>query len=164
MAGKLKVEWTTAAEEQRYAWLAIPDRGRIDTGQRKSEGGTVDGGMQLLAAVEMLQVLQQQLIQSPGPLTRSAFIKEVRENRCSLHFPSVTGAGGSSGDGDFGGTWAPGSAAYDRRSYVVLRTPLMAHLVKHTRLSRVCDVSDLQVMKVSPTLMMVHEKKVCLLP
>ena len=70
------------------------------------------------------------------PFPPQAFIREVREARCQLSFPSV--ADPLSATKDEAALSAAG------RTYVVMRTALLAHLAKYARLSGVCDVTDLQ--------------------
>ena len=123
-AGKLVPEWAASDEASgglRQAWL---------------EALVSCSGIEVSHIAMLLAVLQHHVISGVGGLTRPAFIREVKEARCPLSFPVANDPAAATEEGG-------AMAAADGR-YAVLRSPLVAHLAKHSRLARVGDVGDLK--------------------
>jgi hypothetical protein len=53
------------------------------------------------------------------------FIRELKESRCPLHIPQTSLEG---------------------TTVALLRSALLAHITKHSRLARICDVSELTLL------------------
>ena len=123
-AGKLVPEWAASAEASgglRQAWL---------------EALVSCSGIEVSHIAMLLAVLQHHVISGVGGLTRPAFIREVKEARCPLSVPVANDPAAATEEGG-------AMAAADGR-YAVLRSPLVAHLAKHSRLARVGEVGDLK--------------------
>ncbi|GAX74062.1 hypothetical protein CEUSTIGMA_g1512.t1 [Chlamydomonas eustigma] len=85
------------------------------------------GPKQLSDLALLLIVLQQHVVPAVGGLTRQVFIRELKESRCPLFIPQTSLEG---------------------TKVALLRSALLAHIAKHSRLAKICDVSELTILAV----------------